>query len=562
MPPPRARSPIKTSLNSSPRRSVGLRSSPAQSPIKTTSNSSPRRSIGPMSSPPRQNDNTLTKRASSHPLVNRRLDFSMQKPRQSIERSPQKEEPEVPSVTRRPKNSRGNKLLSVSGKGRNKAFDLSLTEDEEEDQEEEQETELVEDSVNDIQNGASIIDESDMPMHSDIANHSLIESTNGKGLNQSYEDEASNIEPSNIAHKTEGINGHSEEPNQTVKKRGRPTKASLAAAASLAKSSNAEAQNAFKAKKPLRNAKAAPEVEEEVDGSNAHIESEKKVDESDAAIEVEEPVSPVVKKSRGRKKANPAGEKEALTQENSRPPKRKEREPSNGAQESDNPQQMAEAECGKSKKAQMEVLRDEDNGVEPEPSKPAKRPKLTAAKDTTQNGKRKNTKPPPSERDPNARITSTKKPKAKVKASSEEDGKLSMPVRNKPGPRSLYVSRTETPAADSGARVTRFGRTVVEPLKFWRNERVVWGEARLEGKTLSLPAIKEVIRTDEIVVEQKRRRAQSRPKRRPAEDVEEEEDENQEDWEQDPGILPADVVQWNPQHRRGDPETIEEIGIV
>ena len=103
--PPRATSPIKTHLNSSPRRSMP-------------------RSVGPMSSPSRNLNNGTPTRSTSHPpvnRVNRQLDFSMDKPRMSIERSPIK--------ASMPKLKQPN-LASATGKGKNKRpFDLSVGDD-------------------------------------------------------------------------------------------------------------------------------------------------------------------------------------------------------------------------------------------------------------------------------------------------------------------------------------------------------------------------------------------------------------------------------------------------
>ena len=492
----------------------------------------------------------------------------MEKPRQSVEISPQEPKPGLPSTTKSAKNSRSNNPLSVASKGRKKAFDLSLTEDEEE----EEEAEAIETLKDHAQNDASI--DPNMLTNTSLGNDESATFANGDGVNQLFEDEPLQIDGNETLaiedSLSEGINSYTEEPSRAVKtRRGRPSKSDVAAATLHTQSTKVEARSA-----PI------------------------------APMKDDESRLPVSKKPRERPRAIPAEEKELPAQENPKSLKRRDRATSDTVDQSKTSEQTAKSKAAKPKKAQLEVFHDEGNKGgegdegseddeiyegdegsqgsggsggsrgsegsegdedEPRPSKPAKRQKITPAKKTPPKGKRRIAKPPPSERDPNARIVSNKKPKAKAPS---KDSSSSIPVKTQSGPRSLYFLRRETPAEDSGARVMRSGRTSVKPVAFWRNERIVYGDINMDGKNLLLPAIKEVIRTDEIIPP-KRRRAPVRPhgtasKRRHVKDVkeekEEEEDGEQDDWEQDPGILPADVVQWNPEHRRGDPETIEEIG--
>ena len=130
--------------------------------------------------------------------------------------------------------------------------------------------------------------------------------------------------------------------------------------------------------------------------------------------------------------------------------------------------------------------------------------------------------------------------------------------------RSLYISRSETPAEDSGARVTRAGRTSVKPIAFWRGERIVYGDASLDGSILTLPAIKEVIRTDEIAAPRPKRPTGRRYRARPrSEGGQEEEDDYdaREPWEQETGIMRAQVMQWDPMTGRYDEDNTEETGM-
>lgn len=208
--------------------------------------------------------------------------------------------------------------------------------------------------------------------------------------------------------------------------------------------------------------------------------------------------------------------------------------------------------------ARTEVLRDEDIEEAEASQRPTKRARHTSV-DATPTVKRKAPKPPPSQRDPNARVVSARKPVGKT-ATVEPMGPPQAPGR--PKARSLYVLRSETPADDSGARVLRSGRTSVKPMAFWRNERIVYGDRTSDGSTMVLPGIKEVIRTEEI--EQPRpkragRRTGSRKKQQ-LDDLDEE-DEDQEPWEaEELPIMRGETMQWDPMIGKGNEDLIEDTG--
>lgn len=139
---------------------------------------------------------------------------------------------------------------------------------------------------------------------------------------------------------------------------------------------------------------------------------------------------------------------------------------------------------------------------------------------------------------------------------------------NKPSSRSVYVSRSETPAQDSGARTTRAGRNVLKPVAFWRGERIVYGDGLLEGSILTLPGIKEVIRTEEVPAPKpkrpasKRSKPTSRVRGAQGDEEEEEEEDEQESWETETGIVRAQVLQWDSITGRYDDENTEEAGML
>lgn len=165
-----------------------------------------------------------------------------------------------------------------------------------------------------------------------------------------------------------------------------------------------------------------------------------------------------------------------------------------------------------------------------------------------------------SRKDQNAKMKPPPKPKGKP---IQKKLKTAPKQSNKPNSRSLYVSRSETPAHDSGARTTRAGRNVLKPVAFWRGERIVYGDGLLEGSTLTLPGIKEVIRTEEVAAPRPKRPAyrRSKPTSRVEERQEEEEEEEREPWETEAGIVRAQVLQWDSITGRYDEENTEEAGM-
>lgn len=210
------------------------------------------------------------------------------------------------------------------------------------------------------------------------------------------------------------------------------------------------------------------------------------------------------------------------------------------------------------KVAKTEVLRDEDIEEVEASQRPTKQARHTSV-DATPTVKRKAPKPPPSQRDPNARVVSARKPVAKT-AIVEPMGPPQAPGR--PKARSLYVLRSETPADDSGARVLRSGRTSVKPMAFWRNERIVYGDRTSEGSMMVLPGIKEVIRIEEIKQPRPNRagRRTGSRKKRQLDDVDEE-DEDQEPWEaEEVPIMRGETMQWDRMIGKGNEDLIEDTG--
>ena len=239
-------------------------------------------------------------------------------------------------------------------------------------------------------------------------------------------------------------------------------------------------------------------------------------------------------------------------------PKRKGRPPKTKAKEPNDSQAPTTGSKRKlSKTVEQEVQVDGEEEMQGETPRPAKRAKGRSVSATPSEAQRKGRKPPPAERDPNARITSAK---GKARASPVEIGSaFKKPPR--PKPRNLQVLRSETPAEDEGAHVTRSGRTSVKPIAYWRNEQLLFDSGKIDGSARVLPGIREVIRTKEIYEPRpKVRRAPGRSRQRSQLEDLEEEDEDQEAWELEEGVFHAEVMQWDPVAQRGDEQNIESLG--
>lgn len=147
--------------------------------------------------------------------------------------------------------------------------------------------------------------------------------------------------------------------------------------------------------------------------------------------------------------------------------------------------------------------------------------------------------------------------------------KMSSPVQVQRGPprpknnKGLYILRRETP--DDGFAHTRYGRNVIKPLAFWKNESVVYDESEVadgKGGNFLLPSIKEVIRAEEVEKNSVRRKKTSKAsskRKRANSDVEDEGEEGSlaEAWESEPGRIYGEIRIWNPEEEMGIEQEIE-----
>ena len=199
---------------------------------------------------------------------------------------------------------------------------------------------------------------------------------------------------------------------------------------------------------------------------------------------------------------------------------------------------------------------------EPEPERPAKRGRIAKAPKA---------KIPPSQRNPKARIvgkrTSTtseaspappptppptdKPKKSRKRKSTELEALTALNTRSNYRPHLLAA-----PEEDPTAVRTRSGRTAVKPMEWWRNEKAIY-----TGRN-SLTAI---VRTEEVVATTRKNgtRGKKASRRKPRQeedqdDDDEDEEAEMEDWEREPGIMVGEVKGYDPEPAPGaEPEVVE-----
>lgn len=124
--------------------------------------------------------------------------------------------------------------------------------------------------------------------------------------------------------------------------------------------------------------------------------------------------------------------------------------------------------------------------------------------------------------------------------------------------RSLYILKKEDPS-DTSSTHTRSGRVSIRPLAYWRNERCVYGDGEAaEGQRYPLSTIKEVVRTEELEPERKKKskRSSRKPKSKKHKDESsDEEDEEIDIWEKE-GVLRDYVPKWDPKAQAASEEVL------
>ncbi|MCJ1307345.1 hypothetical protein MMC25_000991 [Agyrium rufum] len=473
-PPPRARTPLHTALNSSPRRSVGAVSSPAR------------------------RDSTTPTRATSHLAEKRRLDFSMDEPRPSIEHSPRKTTSSLTLVASSQQTRTLGQKPTLSA--RERGADLSLVEDDEDEDEldnlieGDEEEEIPADNTGDIE-------QDDAPVVKDgfMVDDEPVNFTNGDEDDFPLPTEEDTMvgaaEPDEVSAIPEQVE------EEVVKKpqRGRP-------------------------RRSLQHA----------------------LPESATAADLGDDIAmpPPAVKRRGRPPAASKVVEDASTDT---------REEEVGGADSQSLPTKNKSRRGKRRSSQLPTtdLNIPEQASQDLDKRPSKRAKKDVSPAKPQGGKAL------SAQDPNVRASS-RGGRPRKGASVERRRSVS----RGPNIRSTMITRHETPAEDSGARTMRSGRTSIRPLAFWRGERCEFGDMTVDAdKHLHLPAIKEIIRTEAVIEPRPKKSYRSNKRKHRVRTVDNESDEDDmEPWERVNGVLISETIVWDPTKRRGDPEAWEETG--
>lgn len=191
-------------------------------------------------------------------------------------------------------------------------------------------------------------------------------------------------------------------------------------------------------------------------------------------------------------------------------------------------------------RGKLHVHVDDDSAVDVTEGPVTARPKKAASK------ARKPTHKQPPKRNPS---------KVPARTSARPESVGPQPGQRQPSkPRSLQILRAGTPSEEDTTFRTRSGRQSVQPVNWWKGERV---ERSFDG------TIKEIIRAEDVQVEQrpvKRVRGHRNVSVLP-EVEEEEEDDEPDEWELNGGMLRTMVAQYDPDTKTGNEESLYEHGM-
>ncbi|KAK5017254.1 Mif2/CENP-C like-domain-containing protein [Cryomyces antarcticus] len=180
--------------------------------------------------------------------------------------------------------------------------------------------------------------------------------------------------------------------------------------------------------------------------------------------------------------------------------------------------------------------------------RPAKRARRTLSPAPVKgNSEGKLAKPPPSQRDPNAKIRSA------TTGEKVLQSKATRSVRRDPNEPDLLGNRRfrqETPFDVRGATMTRSGRVVMEPLKHWLGEKYVYERAEPVA----------VQRVEVVETPKKGRRKGKQSRKVNVEDEDDEDPNIEEPWESQGQIVSGRVGLWDAgRDAVGDEEIVTEL---
>jgi centromere protein C len=122
------------------------------------------------------------------------------------------------------------------------------------------------------------------------------------------------------------------------------------------------------------------------------------------------------------------------------------------------------------------------------------------------------------------------------------------------GPISNVHLRASTPYEDAG-RTSRFGRNLLQPLKYWANEMRIYKNGETAG----------IVRADPVSPPKRKKPPKKKGKKKTGrlDDIDEESETEStcpDEWEESIGVVAGDVANWDPEKQQGDPEDLVREG--
>ena len=188
--------------------------------------------------------------------------------------------------------------------------------------------------------------------------------------------------------------------------------------------------------------------------------------------------------------------------------------------------------------------------VEPvEPAEPAEQSRKTKGKGKKAKGKAPKGKDANRANGTKVRINDSPSKLRYNRESRESSRGLSV------GPVSNVHLRASTPFEDANQRTSRYGRALLNPLKYWANEMRIYKNGETAG----------IVRADEVEPP-KRKRPKKKGKKKQLDGIDEESDTvstHPDEWEEELGVISGMVANWDPETQAGlcDPEDLVREGM-
>lgn len=112
------------------------------------------------------------------------------------------------------------------------------------------------------------------------------------------------------------------------------------------------------------------------------------------------------------------------------------------------------------------------------------------------------------------------------------------------GPVSNVHLRASTPFEDAGERTSRFGRALIQPLKYWANEMRIYKHGETAG----------IVRADEVSPPKRKRPPKKKGRKRQLDDIDELSETESvlpDEWEENMGVIEGFVADWDPETQTG-----------